>query len=80
VTYEDISCQQVVELVTDYLEGELTADDMLVVERHLAMCRGCAVYLEQMRETIRATGSLQDEDVPPEVLEPLVQAFRRLRG
>jgi anti-sigma factor RsiW len=79
VTYEDIPCQQVVELITDYLEGELTTDDMLIVERHLAMCEGCAAYLEQMRETIRATGALRDEDVPPEVMDPLIEAFRNLR-
>jgi predicted anti-sigma-YlaC factor YlaD len=79
LTYEDIPCRQVVELVTDYLEGELATDDMLIVEWHLGMCQGCAAYLEQMRETIRATGALRDEDVPPEVMEPLVEAFRNLR-
>jgi anti-sigma factor RsiW len=79
VTYEDIPCQQVVELITDYLEGELTTDNMLIVERHLAACEGCAAYLEQMRETIRATGALRDEDVPPAVMDPLIEAFRNLR-
>jgi anti-sigma factor RsiW len=79
VTYTDIPCQQVVELVTDYLEGELATDEMLVVERHLGMCEGCAAYLEQMRETIRATGALRDADVPPEVMDPLIEAFRNLR-
>jgi predicted anti-sigma-YlaC factor YlaD len=79
VTYEDIPCRQVVELVTDYLEGELATDDMLIVERHLSMCQGCGAYLEQMRETIRATGALRDEDVPVEVMEPLIEAFRNLR-
>jgi anti-sigma factor RsiW len=79
MTYEDIPCRQVVELVTEYLEGGLAADDMLVVERHLAMCEGCATYLAQMRETIRVTGALRDEDVPPEVMDPLIEAFRSLR-
>jgi anti-sigma factor RsiW len=79
VTYEDIPCRQVIELVTDYLEGQLPTDDMLIVERHLSMCEGCAAYLEQMRETIRATGALRDEDVPAEVMEPLIEAFRNLR-
>jgi anti-sigma factor RsiW len=79
VTYEDISCRQVVELITDYLEGELATDDRLIVERHLAECEGCAAYLEQMRETIRITGALRDEDVPSEVMDPLMEAFRNLR-
>jgi anti-sigma factor RsiW len=78
MTYEDIPCRQIVELITDYLEGALASDEMLVVERHLAMCQGCTAYLEQMRLTIRATGAL-DDDVPPEVMEPLVAAFRNLR-
>lgn len=80
MTYADIPCQQVVELLTDYLEGELATDDMLIVERHLAMCEGCATYLEQLRETIRASGALRNEDVPPEVMEPLIEAFRNLRS
>jgi anti-sigma factor RsiW len=79
VTYEDIPCQQVVELVTDYLEGQLATADMLIVERHLSMCEGCAAYLEQMRETITATGALRNEDVPAEVMESLIEAFRNLR-
>jgi anti-sigma factor RsiW len=79
MTYEDIPCQQVVELVTELLEGQLPIDDVLVVERHLATCDGCAAYLEQMRQTIRVTGALRDEDVPRQVMEPLVDAFRNLR-
>jgi anti-sigma factor RsiW len=79
MTYEDIPCRQVIELVTELLEGELPADDVLVVERHLATCDGCGAYLEQMRETIRVTGALREEDVPRQVMEPLVEAFRSLR-
>jgi anti-sigma factor RsiW len=79
MTYEDIPCRQVVELITEFLEAELPTDEMLIVERHLAMCEGCAAYLEQMRETIRATGALRDEDVPRQVMEPLAEAFRNLR-
>jgi anti-sigma factor RsiW len=79
VTYEDIPCQQVVELVTEFLEGKLPTDDVLVIERHLAMCEGCSAHLEQMRETIRVTGALRDENVPPQIMQPLVEAFRNLR-
>jgi anti-sigma factor RsiW len=79
VTHEDVPCRQIVELVTDYLEGALPTEDQLIVERHLAFCVGCAAYLEQMRLTIEAAGSLQGDDIPPQVMEPLIEAFRSLR-
>jgi anti-sigma factor RsiW len=78
VSYEDVPCQRVVELLTDYLEGALSTEEVLVVERHLAFCPGCATYLEQMRDTIKATGALREQDVPAEVMETLLQAYRRL--
>ncbi|HSS09714.1 MAG TPA: zf-HC2 domain-containing protein [Acidimicrobiales bacterium] len=79
MTYEDVPCREIVELVTDYLEGALSTEDLLVVERHLAFCLGCAAYFEQMRLTIRAAGALRDDDVPPEVMEPFIEAFRSMR-
>ena len=57
-TYEELSCQELVELVTDYLEGALPAELHDRFERHIAHCSGCQAYLEQMRATIRATGAL----------------------
>ena len=76
MAYEDVPCQDIVVLVTDYLEGALPQDRAAAVERHLVMCDGCAVYLEQMRETIRITGTLRQEDVPDEVMDVLLGAFR----
>jgi anti-sigma factor RsiW len=78
MTYEDIPCRQIVEMVTDYLEGALADENAVVVERHLAVCEGCAAYVEQMRATIHATGALAEEDIPPEVMGPLMEAFREL--
>ncbi|MGN6358798.1 MAG: anti-sigma factor family protein, partial [Thermomicrobiales bacterium] len=49
----ELSCQELVELVTDYLEGALSAEDRARFEAHLATCRGCTAYVEQMRLTIR---------------------------
>ena len=77
MTYEDVACQRVVELLTDYLEGALSTEDALALERHLASCAGCTAFLEQLRETIKVTGSLREDDVPPEVMAPLLEAFRR---
>jgi anti-sigma factor RsiW len=78
VTYEDVPCERVVELLTDYLEGALPTEHALAVERHMASCSGCANYLEQLRETIKVTGALREDDVPPEVMAPLLEAFRHL--
>lgn len=77
----DLPCVDVVGLATDYLEGALSDEDRARVEDHLAMCEGCAVFLEQMRTTIRLTGRLTEETIPPPVREVLIEAFRaRLRG
>ena len=80
MSYEDLPCRDFVELATDYLEGALTVQQRLVVERHLAFCTPCLDYLEQMRTVIRATGTLREQDVPLPVAESLVKAFRDLSG
>jgi anti-sigma factor RsiW len=76
---EDITCREIVELVTDYLEGALPAEEVEAFEMHLAYCDGCVNYLEQMRETIRLSGRLTEESLPPELQEELVQAFSGLK-
>jgi anti-sigma factor RsiW len=78
VSYEDLPCNEFVELATDYLEGALSVEQRLVVERHLAFCEPCVDYLDQMRAMIRATGELREEDVPAPVIESLADAFRAL--
>ncbi len=80
MSYEDLPCRDFVELATDYLEGALTVEQRLVVERHLAFCTPCVDYLDQMRAVIRATGTLREEDVPEPVMESLIDAFRALHG
>jgi anti-sigma factor RsiW len=76
---EDLACQQVVELVTDYLEGALTRSARRRFEAHLADCEHCTEYLEQMRATIRLTGRLQAEDLTPEMREEFSVLYRRWR-
>jgi predicted anti-sigma-YlaC factor YlaD len=73
---EDLTCREVVELVTDYLDGAMAPEDRIALEEHLVYCLGCDVYLEQMRETIRLTGTLREEDMSPEALDELLRAFR----
>jgi anti-sigma factor RsiW len=71
----DLSCVELVELITDYFEGALSARDRRRFEAHLTACDGCGAYLEQMRHTISLTGRLREEDVPPELEERLLVAF-----
>jgi anti-sigma factor RsiW len=75
-----ISCQEVVEVVTDYLEGALSPEDVAVFEAHLALCDGCKWYLDQMRTTIAAVGRVEDEEVPGELRDTVVAAFRGRRA
>lgn len=79
MSYEDLPCRDFVELATGYLEGTLSSDQRLVVERHLAFCSPCVHYLQQMRAVIRTTGALREQDVPEPVMESLLSAFRTLR-
>jgi hypothetical protein len=72
----DLSCAQLVELVTDYLEQRLTLRDTERFEEHIAFCDGCSTYLDQIRATIAATGRLREEDLPSELQERLLEAFR----
>ena len=73
-------CQEVVELVTDYLDGALSRADRRRFEAHLADCPHCTEYLAQMRATIRLTGRLEPEDLTPEMRDDLGELYRRWRG
>jgi predicted anti-sigma-YlaC factor YlaD len=77
---KELVCQEVVELVTDYLEGTLSRSGHRRFEAHLAGCEHCSEYLEQMRATIRLTGRLQAEDLTPEMREEFTTIYRRWRA
>ncbi len=72
----DLSCSELVELVTDYLEGTLPADDRTRFELHLGTCDPCRNYLRQMRQVLAATGKLAEEQLAPEARDSLLRAFR----
>lgn len=74
-----LNCQELVELVTDYLEGRLSWIDRRRVDGHLADCEHCSRYLAQMRTTIRVTGRLREQDIAPEVRDAMLEAFRNFR-
>ena len=71
----DLSCQELVELVTEYFEHALPAAERVRFETHLAECDGCDAHLEQVRLTIRATGATAALERAPEVTH-LLAAFR----
>jgi len=73
---DDLPCQELVELVTDYLEGRLPPPQQLRFETHLAGCRGCRTYLEQMQQTIRALGKLSEDSIDAEAKDSLLNVFR----
>jgi anti-sigma factor RsiW len=73
-------CRNFVEDVTDYLEGALPDDTVARIEEHLADCPHCREYLKQLRETIAATHALGDDDIddmPVDVRQRIMDAFRR---
>jgi anti-sigma factor RsiW len=73
-----ITCQQVVEVITDYLEDDVDPDLRTEFEAHLALCPGCAEYLAQMRLTIDALGHVPVETLSPEAQSELLSAFRQM--
>ena len=73
---EALSCQELVELVTEYLEGALTTVEMRRFEEHIADCDACTEYLRQLRETIRIVGVITPDDLSPEGEAELLAVFR----
>jgi predicted anti-sigma-YlaC factor YlaD len=74
-----LTCADVVKLVTDYLEGRLTPAEQHRFEGHVAICPPCRAFLAQMRTTVELVGDLREEDVPPEMEQHLLTAFRDWR-
>jgi len=75
----ELPCADLVEVVTDYLEGRLGEVDRRRFDEHLAACPHCAEYLRQMRVTIAATGRLELASLDPALvtqLAPVVERFR----
>jgi anti-sigma factor RsiW len=80
VETEQLSCQELVELVTDYLEETLPEAERTRFEEHIGRCDGCAVYLEQIRQTVALSGRLTPEAISPEAERALLAAFRDWRS
>lgn len=72
----ELTCQELVELVTDYLEDRMPAAERRRFDEHLSACDGCATYLEQVRSTVAAAGRLPAGKLAPQAREALLAAFR----
>jgi anti-sigma factor RsiW len=70
-----MTCQQMVELVTAYLEGRLSPEVRARFEEHLAICDGCQAYVEEMRGTLEALGRLPEERLSSRARDRLLAAF-----
>ena len=73
---DQLSCQELVELVTAYLDDALAPADRARFEAHIAGCDGCTGYIEQIRVTIALTGRLVPEQLDPDAKAELLDAFR----
>jgi len=73
---QELTCKELVEIVTEYLEGKLPSEDQARFEMHLSTCSGCSAYLAQMHETIIFAGYLSEESIPEESKGELLALFR----
>lgn len=73
-------CNEIVEVVTAYLDGALKRRDRKAFERHLRKCDGCTNYVEQIRITIETVGRVNGYELPQELRENLVAAFHDWRS
>ena len=75
-----MSCKELVEDITSYLEGTMPDRERQSFDEHLELCPGCRVYIDQMRATIKTVGALREETLSPETRESLLATFRGWRG
>jgi anti-sigma factor RsiW len=71
-----LACNELVEMITDYLEGTLPPRQRARFDAHLDQCEGCRAYLEQMRLTIQTVGRIREDSVPVPMRKTLLHAFR----
>jgi anti-sigma factor RsiW len=72
----EMPCRELVEVITDYLDGALAPEDRLRFDAHLAECPPCTDYVEQFRHTIATAGRLEADELSPSAREDLLRAFR----
>ena len=76
---EVLTCRELVELVTEYLDGALSPEDRARFDEHIAVCVDCTAHLNQMRRMLRVVGRLSEGSVPAEAMDAVLTAFRDWR-
>ncbi len=76
VSSTEMTCRELVEVLTDYLEGRLAEPARTLLEEHLHTCQACVMYIEQFRLTIATMGELRDDEIPDDQRDALLEAFR----
>jgi anti-sigma factor RsiW len=71
----EVTCRDVVEVVTAYLEDSMSADERAAFEDHLALCDGCVRYVRQIERTIELVGKVHEESLSPQTRQGLLNAF-----
>ncbi len=79
-TLPEMPCQELVEVITDYLEGALPENDRIRFEEHLEACGKCREYVAQFEQTIKAVGVVRETELDPKVRADLMEAFRGWSG
>jgi anti-sigma factor RsiW len=79
MSLDAMDCNELVELVTSYLDDALDADTKARFESHLGDCDGCENYLQQFREAVRTVGKIRDDDLDPAFRDRLLDAFKDFR-
>jgi predicted anti-sigma-YlaC factor YlaD len=74
---DSLTCQELVELVNDYIEGLLLSEEQTRFELHLQGCSGCRAYLQQMKQTIYLTGRLREDELRSPAKDDLLDVFRK---
>jgi predicted anti-sigma-YlaC factor YlaD len=72
----EMTCRELVSVVTEYLEGTMSLEDRARLEDHLLSCKSCVNYLQQMRDTLRIAGELREKDVSADAQAELLRVFR----
>jgi anti-sigma factor RsiW len=80
VTKGELTCKELTELITDYLEQRLSETERARFEQHLAICQACVTYLDQMRFTVKSLGAKPRVEIPKAVESELLQAFRQWKA
>lgn len=75
-TMAELTCQELVELVTEYLEGKLAPEQRARFEAHLKTCGNCTEYVREIRDTLRLLGRLKEENLQPHVKAELLDVFK----